>query len=164
MGLTTWPRDMFCHQGFSSICSGCMKGLRLSASLKRFWLPAPVKGLAARLATLALEGAPKGLAPAAFPNGDAGLPAALEVSHRAQTGVSPLGLDKEVAFERDFQDQAQWAENAVPSSTIHTTAELSIVGCGKPELKLLAFEVASFVLCLSGCLISFSGTFSSNSA
>ena len=51
-----------------------MKGLRLSISLNRFWLPAPVKGLAALLA-FALTGAPKGLLPPTFPNGVAGLPA-----------------------------------------------------------------------------------------
>ena len=83
-GLTTWPREMFCHQGFSSICSGCMKGLRLSISLNRFWLPAPVKGLAALLA-FTLAGVPKGLLPPTFPNGVAGFPAAHGVSSQHQT-------------------------------------------------------------------------------
>lgn len=72
--LTTWPREMFRHQGFSSIWSGCMKGLRLSISLNRFWLPAPLKGLAALLA-FALGGAPKGLLPEVFPKGEAGFAA-----------------------------------------------------------------------------------------
>ena len=147
--LTTWPKEMFCHQGFSSIWSGCMKGLRLSISLNRFWLPAPLKGLAALLA-FTLEGVPKGLLPDAFPKGEAAFPATnsqivmQQVVERYEISCCSRGSAASLLRKVSFQG---------------TSPEVKLLGLGEASLA----PFSCLTLLALGCLTFCSDPSSSNS-